>query len=543
MIRKIALSLSSVALVLGLLVSGAASLAQPSVAAQADREAVIRGLQATYEVALIRERKLADDRETALIGALEARLKQARASAQAARGQSQAALAELAAARADYVRLAAQLTDRNASIQADVAAYHAQVQVAAAKASPEKLAALQRFADGDRLGAWPQIAALAATEDKAPGATVASRAASLRQLAALRDVMRAHGEATTADVLALYDQAADLDPSHFATHIARARLAHDLGDLARAKAAAEQAARVATTEGERALAYRWVGEQASGQGDFAAAADDYRQALAILRRAAANDASATTQSSLASALQDQGDLLVQTGDFKGARASYDEGLAIRQRLADADPANAGLQDLVASFFQRIGDLDEKVGDLAGARTALEQALAIRQRLSASDPSNTDLQYFLSGILRRVGDLALKQGDLATARTDYQQCLTIRRRLSAANPASAQLQEAVSLDLEDIAAVAFAQNDTAEAAGDLKESLAIRRRLAAADPTNAPMQQLILRALARLARIAGSGVSWKDVADQYRTIAAAGHLTPGDEKVLEALRARGLAGGL
>jgi tetratricopeptide (TPR) repeat protein len=516
-------------------------MAQPAAAQAADRQALVQGLQTQYEIALIRERKMADDRETQLIGALEARLRAARAQADAAHGAAAAANAALASARQDYAGLADKLTARDPVAQADAGAYHAQAASAAASASPAKLAALQRFADGDRAAAWPLIQQLTNAEIAAPGVSVADQARDLRELAALRDIMRAHGEAGTADVLGLYDKVASLDPSDFKTEIARARLAVDLGDLTRARAAAEQAGRVATTDAEHAMALRWIGEQAAAQHDYATAAPDYDQALAMFRKVAAADASAVAKNNIAWVLQDKGDLQVLQGDFKGAQASYAEGLALRQALAAADPSNPGMQDLVASFFQRIGDLGEKLGDLGGARIAFQQGLALRQRISAADPTNTDLQYFTSAFMRRLGDVALKQGDLKTARAQYEACLAIRQRLAAANPDSAQLQAAISLDLEDLAGVAFDQNDAATARTDYAASVAIRQRLAAADPTNAGMQQLLLRGLARLSRTTGAG--WQDVAAQYRKIKAAGQLTPGDDKVLDALRAHGLAAGL
>jgi hypothetical protein len=183
----------------------------PVAAVEEDRQALVQGLQAQYEVALIRERKIADDRETQLIGTLGARLKTARAQADAARGDARAAHAALALARADYAKLAAQIVQKDPAAQADVAAYQVQADTVAAQASPEKLAALQRFADGDRVGAWPILQSLMNGAMVAAGP--AQRARDLRQLAQLREVMRAHGEATTADVLDLYDRAATIDPA------------------------------------------------------------------------------------------------------------------------------------------------------------------------------------------------------------------------------------------------------------------------------------------------------------------------------------------
>jgi tetratricopeptide (TPR) repeat protein len=515
--------------------------AQPAAAADADRQQVVQGLQAQYEVALIRERKMADDRETQLIGALEARLKAARAQADAAKGSAAAANAQLAAARSDYAKLAGQITARDPATQADVAAHQAQSEADVAQASPQKLAALQRFADGDRVGAWPQLQALTEAEMSAPGVTVAQQAADERDLADKRNIMLAHGEATTADVLALYDKAAALDPSHFNTQIERVRLADELGDLSRARAAAEQAAKVAATDRERAVALYLIGEKAFDQHDYATAGPDFDQALAIFHRDVASGPTAAEQFSLGNALQDKGDLQVAQGDFKSALATFSEALTVRQQVAAAYPNDLGWQDEVTSVMQHIGDLDMKIGDLTGAQAQFEDALAIRQRVLAADPTRTDRQYYVSALIRELGDVALARNDLKTARAQYEACLAIRQRLSAADPTNAKLQRAVSLDLEDLAQVVNDQNDVATARTDYEASLAIRQRLAAADPTDAQLQQLILRAMARLAKIGGGSVGWRDVAVQYAKIKAAGQLTPGDDRILKALQAYHLAG--
>src|SRR5580698_5503131 len=120
------------------------SLALPLAAAEADRQALVQGLQAQYEVALIRERKIADDRETQLIATLETRLKAARAQADAAKGDARAANAALALARTDYAKLAGQIAQQDPATATDVAAYHDQAEGDAAQASPAQLAALQR---------------------------------------------------------------------------------------------------------------------------------------------------------------------------------------------------------------------------------------------------------------------------------------------------------------------------------------------------------------------------------------------------------------
>jgi tetratricopeptide (TPR) repeat protein len=288
--------------------------------------------------------------------------------------------------------------------------------------------------------------------------------------------MRAHGEATTADVLDLYDRAAALDPSHFRTQVERVRLARDSGDLIRAQAAATQALSVATTDVERAAALRLVGEIASDQHDYDVAKPALEAALAIFQRLAASDPTPKNQGDVALGAAGQGrpagaDQRLQRRPGRLLRQSGDPA-----RLAAANPTDAALQDYIASDYQRLGDLDEKLGDLKGAkgqtsRPAWRSASKSRQPTQPTPTCSITSRPFCAG----WATWRSKQGDLAGARKAYEDCLAIRQRLSAADPSSAQLQNAVALDLEDLAGVAFSQNDLAAARADYDACLAIRRR--------------------------------------------------------------------
>ena len=400
-----------------LLVGGSpAALAQEQTATGQDaaRQALAQGLQAQYEVAMIRERKMADDRETEQLGALEARLKAAREQADAAGAAARQVNASLESARADYERMAAQVVQHDPTVQIDVNALRQQAESVAAKASPQMVAALQRFADGDRVGAWPELQRLTEAEQSAANVTVADKARDLRQLASLRDVMRAHGEASSADVLALYDASVELDPTNVKAQLERARLARDVGDLSRARAAAAggDAGRHHRQRARRRPALHRRG--GGGAARLRRGRPGLRPVPGHLpppgRRATP---AVSMQNRLADVLQDEGDLKVATGDFKAARAAYDEGLAIRQKLAAAAPKNVGLQDELASFYQRIGDLQEKIGDLTGAQGAYQQGLAIRQALSSADPTNADLAVLHVGLhapARRLGGETGRLGD-------------------------------------------------------------------------------------------------------------------------------------
>ena len=117
-------------------------------------------------------------------------------------------------ARADYAKLASDLIDRNAAAKAEIEAYRAEAEQRVAQATPEELAALQQFADGDRKVAEPILMAI---RDARKRATLAAARLSIAQderaTADEHNIMRGHGEATTLEVLKLYDQAAEDDPN------------------------------------------------------------------------------------------------------------------------------------------------------------------------------------------------------------------------------------------------------------------------------------------------------------------------------------------
>jgi tetratricopeptide (TPR) repeat protein len=72
-------------------------------------------------------------------------------------------------------------------------------------------------------------------------------------------------------------------------------------------------------------------------------------------------------------------------------ASYEQSLAIGQRVAHANPADVQAQRDLAVGYDKLGRVQQADGDLAGARASYEQALAIRQRLAEADPADAQTQ--------------------------------------------------------------------------------------------------------------------------------------------------------
>ena len=201
-----------------------ATTASPALAQAHGSEVLVTGLEAQFQASIIRDRRLADDREQRLIAEAEARLRAARASFDQ---RMAGADASLAAARLDYARLVSEVALRDSAARAEVETYRQEARNLAAQSTPELLDAYQRFADGDQEGAYPVIASLTQAQVNARlAAAHATAAAQVRQQAKLRDIMRAQGRgsATAAEVLALWNQAVELNPQDVAAQLGRARL-------------------------------------------------------------------------------------------------------------------------------------------------------------------------------------------------------------------------------------------------------------------------------------------------------------------------------
>ena len=111
-----------------------------------------------------------------------------------------------------------------------------------------------------------------------------------------------------------------------------------------------------------------------------------------------------------------GDVQVAQGDLAAALAAYQASLAIRERLADADPSNAGWQRDLSVSLEKLGDLKSARGDLDGALADFEQSLAIRRTPGRRRPEQRRLAARSGGLPRKAGRvLATRRRRNASAR--------------------------------------------------------------------------------------------------------------------------------
>jgi tetratricopeptide (TPR) repeat protein len=94
------------------------------------------------------------------------------------------------------------------------------------------------------------------------------------------------------------------------------------------------------------------------------------------------------------AFNNQGDIFLAQGNLQSALQAYQNGLAIAQKLAAADPSNTTWQRDLSVSFEKVGNVFQDQGQLAEALKAYQDGLAIAQKLAAADPSNTTWQIDL-----------------------------------------------------------------------------------------------------------------------------------------------------
>ena len=90
-------------------------------------------------------------------------------------------------------------------------------------------------------------------------------------------------------------------------------------------------------------------------------------------------------------LQQDGRPLPRSGTGRAGAHSFQEALAIAERLAQAEPDRADYQRDLSVSYELVGDLYHDLGRGEQARQSYLQSLAIRERLAQAEPDRADYQ--------------------------------------------------------------------------------------------------------------------------------------------------------
>jgi len=99
-----------------------------------------------------------------------------------------------------------------------------------------------------------------------------------------------------------------------------------------------------------------------------------------------------------------GDVLVAQGNLPEALKSFRDSLAIRDRLAKADPDNAGWQRDLALSHGRVTTVLARQGERAKALEGFQAGRAIIARLKERSPDNATLPKDLAWLEAQIAEL-------------------------------------------------------------------------------------------------------------------------------------------
>jgi tetratricopeptide (TPR) repeat protein len=228
----------------------------------------------------------------------------------------------------------------------------------------------------------------------------------------------------------------------------------------------------------------------------------YSGALAIFERlAAAEPDNAGHARDLSVSLGRLGGLALRAGRTEESSGYFEEAFAIIKRLAAAEPDNTGHARELSVSLVRLGDLARHAGRTEEARGYFEEALAINKRLAAAEPDNTGRARDLLVSLAGLGGLALRAGRSKAARGYCEEALAIAKRLAAAEPDNTRHAMDLSALLHRLGDLAEDAGRTEEARGYFEEAFAIDTRLAAAEPDNTEHARALSVSLGRLGDLA------------------------------------------
>jgi tetratricopeptide (TPR) repeat protein len=128
-----------------------------------------------------------------------------------------------------------------------------------------------------------------------------------------------------------------------------------------------------------------------GLGDAATSAGTLREADAAFLKYIELARRTNDERAISVGLNRHGDVLEAQGNLPEALESFRDGLAIRDRLAKADPGNAGWQRGLSLSYNKIGDVLVTQGNLPEALKSFRDGLAIANRLAQADPGNAGWQ--------------------------------------------------------------------------------------------------------------------------------------------------------
>jgi tetratricopeptide (TPR) repeat protein len=412
--------------------------------------------------AVARERKIASANEETLFKkltdkdrALQLALDKARTNA----GKLQKVSHDLDQLAKERTELLSRIEQRDRQFAAEVAAYRETVTKLANDPSPERRAALKRYADGDRVGGFAVLDDLAQAEMRGRDAAAKlADAATMRSLTPFALEMHGYGEMKGATLRRRFEQLVALDPGvsqdwlHLSSLYAEAGLRKEAEHAAgQARGAAEEASKLTPNSADAQLdllvTHLLIGQLAVERLDADAAWTEYGKAQETLLalQTIEPDSERTLRLQMMTR-RVSGSLAVSLNRLEIAGNMYSGALDAFQALAERQVRDGALQREAALLHGGAAELAQRQGHLPEAVTLYQQALAILRSLATANPRSLLVKRDLWRGTMELGDAALAAGNEKQALAAYRNGTVIADDIAKADAGSSQAARDAVLSL-------------------------------------------------------------------------------------------------
>lgn len=452
---------------------------------------------------LAAERKRADGRERILLAQLDERDKQLRRSlAQKRQSEAEAAetRAELQQVTAEREQLVADIESRDIAFRNELARFRRIIASFAASPSAERREALNRYADGDRIGAFPVLEELTRADEAARREAIALKAAEeFQMLAALAMDMKGRKEKSYDDVRRHLREAIERDPNDFWTWLSLSVVSLD-ARVADAGESAAEALRLAPDDTSRSVAQRLVAQAKLAAGDYSGALALFEDCLEIARRLVLASPDEVAYSySLSLNLAQLGSAQMAAGYFADALTSYEESVRVARRIWSSKPSE-GAAILLANGLGGLGQLQLRLRSLSAARASLTESVQILEKLSMSSERRVLSYAALAVAYQWLGKLDEETGNFPGALENYREMLRLSRLLVELDPEDRAEQRGLAISLARIGRVKHRSRDIEGGIIDIEESIKISRKLISLYPESAEFGSTLAFCLEQLAML-------------------------------------------
>jgi serine/threonine protein kinase len=177
------------------------------------------------------------------------------------------------------------------------------------------------------------------------------------------------------------------------------------------------------------------------------------------------------------------------GSLEQAQQLYEKALAIRQRLAAANPRDPSLQIDLIGTMALAGAIQYQLGDLDGAADFGQRRLKLEERLAATQDS-AKLQYDIADSLISDGFLKIWLGEYASALDDEHRALAMNEGFLHTDPNNLRDGRRVLISHNWVAMALKFDRQFSAAADEYRKALQIAGQLALRDPNNTSVQAFL-----------------------------------------------------